>query len=235
MRRSRERYGTLKSEIESNLFPVQAKPTVADSPVRKVSKIDFPKPEKQKPMVKAEKQTPETNSEVGGGQHRYLQSIIKRVGENNGFVATIEKPVFGGIGKVDVALENEHYKIACEIAVTNTVDYELQNIQKCLASGFDKVTVISSDTRHLGNIRKAAETIITGGQLSKVYFLEPENFNLFLDNLRIEFDTSKNDRSKVKGYKVNAQFKQTSEAETDARKQSVFDTISNFIKRKGKK
>jgi len=57
--------------------------------------------------------------------HRYLQSIIKRIGENYGFVATLEKEVFGGIGKIDVALKNESCKIACEIADTNPTQFLL--------------------------------------------------------------------------------------------------------------
>lgn len=224
---SRDKYGTAKNEVESHLFPAQVKPTVSDdSP-----KSEFQALKEQKSKIKTEKQPLETNSE-GTNEHRYLQSIIKRIGENNGFVATIEKQVLGGIGKVDVALENEHYKIACEIAVTNTYQYELQNIQKCLASGFDKVVVISSDTRHLGNIRKKAELIISPDQSAKVYFLEPENFHLFLENLESQKEEMK---TKVKGYKVNVGYKPSSEAETETRKQSVFEIISNLIKRKGKK
>ena len=134
-----------------------------------------------------------------------------------------------------MALENDHYKIACEIAVTNTVEYELQNIQKCLASGFDKVVVISSDTKHLGNIRKKAESLISADQLAKVNFLEPENFHLFLESLQGHSNTATIEETKIKGYKVNADFKDVSDLETATRKQTVFDIIKGVIKRKGKK
>jgi hypothetical protein len=167
--------------------------------------------------------------------HRYLQTIIKRIGENSGFVATLEKQVFGGIGKVDVALDNEHLKIACEIAVTNTVDYELNNIQKCLASGFDKVCVISTDQKHLANIRRKAESVISNEQLSKVHFLEPDNFHLFLESLNNQTQTVQSKQAKVKGYSVNVNFKEQTELETETRKQTVFEVISNLIRRKGKK
>ena len=179
-----------------------------------------------------EKWLPEAPSE--GSEHRYLQGIIKRVGEQHGFVATLEKQVFGGVGKVDVALESESFKIACEVAVTNTVDYEIQNIQKCLASGFDKVAVISTDAKHLANIRRRAESLIASEQLTNVYFLEPENFHLFLDKLNTDSAVPPH-TGKVKGYTVNSGFKKTPKAETETRKQTVFEILSNVIKRKGKK
>lgn len=231
IRRSRERYGIPKSEVESNLFAVQVKPIIADVPAGEESKAVLPKTKDRKP--KFESRLPETVSEETN-EHRYLQQVTKRVSENYGFVATLEKSVFGGIGKVDVALENEHRKIACEIAVTNTVDYELQNIQKCLAAGFNSVVVISADAKHLGNIRKKAEVAISADRLAKVHFLEPEIFHLFLDGLREQSDIPATDKTKIKGYKVSARFKQSSEAENHARKQTVFDILSNFTKRKGK-
>ena len=139
-----------------------------------------------------------------------MQGIIKRIGENSGFVATLEKQVLGGIGKVDVALESERMKIACEIAVTNTVDYEVQNIQKCLASGFEKVAVISTDTKHLSNIRRKAEAVISETQMAKVFFIEPNNFHLFLESL----NQQGNGENKIKGYTVKAEFKEMSEVES---------------------
>jgi hypothetical protein len=238
-RHSRENYGTAKSEVEASIFTLQTKPsiqpmtdTVKADDSEQIPSADVSKTKNQKPKSKAEafESVPASSNE-----HRYLQSIIKRVGESYGFVATLEKQVFGGVGKVDVALENEVLKIACEIAVTNTVDYELQNIQKCLASGFDRVAVISTDAKHLANIRKKAETVISAEQLSKAHFLEPDNFHLFLDSIQEQFNTKASQETKVKGYKVNVGFKKTTEAETATRKQSVFEVISNFIKRKGKK
>lgn len=227
---SRERYGTQSNEIEANLVPLQSKILLSGE----ATKSEVEEPKKQKSKAGVEKQLIETVSEETT-EHRYLQTIIKRIGESGGFVSTLEKPVFGGIGKVDVALENESYKIACEIAITNTVEYELQNIQKCLVSGFDKVIVISSDAKHLGNIRKKAESVISTNQLAKVLFLEPENFHLFLDSLKMQSDIPKTNKTKVKGYKVNARFKQSSEADIKTRKQTVSEIVSNLIKRKGKK
>ncbi|MDX1479638.1 MAG: hypothetical protein R3301_18125, partial [Saprospiraceae bacterium] len=65
-------------------------------------------------------------------EHRLLQEFIKKVGEERNFKAIIEAPVNDGAGKIDVALHHDHIRIACEVSVTNTPEYELHNIQKCL-------------------------------------------------------------------------------------------------------
>lgn len=221
VRHSRETCGTSKAEVEAGLFGMQAKPVITDIPVNEVPTVGIQKPKQQK--VKAEKQPLEKGSEATNG-HRYLQSIIKRIGENNGFIATTEKQIFGGVGKIDVALENEHYKIACEIAVTNTAEYESQNIQKCLASGFEKVVVISEDARHLENIRKRAESVISNEQTARVHFLEPENFHLFLESLNRQTDTPITEKAeKVKGYRINVGFNEISASGAETRKQTVLE------------
>ena len=239
VRHSRERYATPVSLVEADLFPAMATPAV--EPMASISKTMHSAPMPNAENVVAERKTKvvfeklmvETTSD-NGNEHRYLQGIIKRVGEQHGYIATLEKQVFGGVGKVDVALESEDLNIACEIAVTNTVDYEVQNIQKCLASGFDKVTVISTDAKHLANIRRKAESLIASEQLFNVHFLEPENFHLFLEKLQKD-SAAPLEKGKVKGYTVNSGFKETPKAETETRKQTVFEILSNAIKRKGKK
>lgn len=232
LQNTRENFSKPKVEVEAELMsgrPIAKESVEAKSkkPVQteNVTAIAVEPTEKSETVNTAKDNQTESS-------HRYLQSIIKRIGENYGFVATLEKQVFGGVGKVDVAFENEYLKIACEIAVTNTVDYELQNIQKCLASGFDKVAVISTDTKHLASIRRKVESIISTEQLSKVHFLEPDNFHLFLESLSIQQEQRE---KKVKGYTVNIGFKKQSEAETQTRKQTIFEVITNLIRRKGKK
>lgn len=227
---SRKLYAKPKSEIEDELMshgPAKQEqpPTISEKNIQIKSEVLS---QTAKPFVQFETALFEKDIQTDNA-HRYLQNIVKRIGENSGFVATLEKQVFGGVGKIDVALENESLKIACEIAVTNTVEYELQNIQKCLASGFDKVAVISTDAKHLVIIRRRAETVISESQLLKVYFLEPDNFHLFLDSLNQQSNTE----NKIKGYTVNVGFKETPEKEADSRKQTVFEILSGVIKRKG--
>lgn len=113
---SRKTYAKPKAEVEKEL---------------RVKTNSVEKKEKPKSNIPVKK-------EPAQNQHQYLQSIIKRIGENYGFISTQEKQVFGGVGFVDVALEKDNLKIACEVANTNTVNYEFQNIQKCLSSDFKR-------------------------------------------------------------------------------------------------
>lgn len=232
---SRRKYAATKAEVEAALFPAEMKSreTVIDAITDTKPAISI---ERKPEQVKAAKDSPKSPVEAVSeptNEHRYLQNIIKRVGESYGFIATLEKQVFGGIGKVDVALESGQLKIACEIAATNTVEYELNNIQKCLASGFDKVVVVSIDAKHLANIRRKIEAIISSEQFAKAHFLEPENFHLLLEKLQADSTALPSD-GKVKGYTINAGFKETDEAEAETRKQSVFEILKNAIRRKGK-
>lgn len=236
---TRENFAKPRSEVETEMLSIRP---ITQAVVEIEDKSDTEKTA-QAGKAAAKEKTPEIdentenkiiteNEAQADSSHRYLQGIIKRIGEAGGFVATLEKPVFGGIGKVDVALESEHLKIACEIAVTNTAEYELQNIQKCLASGFEKVAVISTDAKHLANIRRKVESIISAEQLEKAHFLEPDNFHLFLESVS---DQKINNESKIKGDKVNVGFSEVANEETEIRKQTVLAVLSNLIRRKEKK
>lgn len=226
---SRTNYGMAKAEVEAELKSRRQDAATKESKgkTKAVEVVpDLPLQSNAQTETKSDKPLP-----VESGEHRYLQNIIKRISESKGFVATIEKEVFGGIGKIDVALENENTRIACEIAVTNTTEYEVQNIQKCLSSGFDRMVVISSDTKHLQNIRKRAELVLSPVHLSKVYFLEPENFHLFLDSIAT-VEISASEPAKVMGYSIKTSEKRLSETESDSKKSIIRDILSRVIKRK---
>lgn len=164
----------------------------------------------------------------GTQQHRYLQSLVKRMAESRGFLATIEKEIFGGIGKIDVALENDIRKIACEISVTNEPDYELKNIQKCLAAGFVPVVLISADGRHLEKIRQKAKENLSAEDFAKTEFLMPEEFHVWLENLETETSSSE---EKVKGFRVKVKLKSVDEQDRSTRKKAISDVVFGALKK----
>src|SRR5439155_11091472 len=123
-----------KGRAITKSLPQEPVPVKPERPIREKPKL---KPEEPPPLGK------------GGQQHKYLQEMVKRLAEDKGFKATIEKPVLGGKGSIDVALEKNGRLIACEIAVSTTSGWELGNIQKCLAAGFEIVLVISPEKKNL--------------------------------------------------------------------------------------
>ena len=152
---------------------------------------------------------PNTPPDSDTQSHRYLQSLVKRMAESRGFLASVEKEIFGGAGRIDVALESGNRKIACEISVTNAAEYEIKNIQKCLAAGFDPVVMISADRRHLEKIARRAADDLAASDLEKTLFLAPEEFHSWLEN----FDAGNSaPEETLKGYKVNVKLKSVDEA-----------------------
>ena len=220
---SRKRFGRPRTDVEADLKANRLE-IVRNDDKKKVTS----KGEREVPKAAPPPKEVVAVNEVG--EHRYLQNIIKRIGESYGFIATLEKEVFGGVGKIDVALESEKYKIACEIAVTNTPDYEVQNIQKCFGAGFDRMVVISTNARHLKNIQKKA-AILTPDQIERLHFLEPENFHLFIESLTRQ-NSNDVESPKVKGYKVTTSFKEVSESENSTKRNVILDVLSRVVRRK---
>ena len=163
-----------------------------------------------------------TTGEVS--EHQYLQKIVKRIAEKYGFIATVEKQVLGGIGRIDVALENGVIKVACEVAVTNTVEYEVQSVQKCLSAGYDQVIVLSVNEQHLNEIERAAASTIGADHIVKVAFLKPDNFHLYLDRLCSDNPDVSGDL-KVKGYEIHTSHADVTTSAAEVIKETIIEIL----------
>jgi hypothetical protein len=164
----------------------------------------------------------------GGRQHKYLQDMVKRLAEDKGFKATIEKPVLGGKGSIDVALEKEGRLIACEISVSTTSEQELGNIQKCIAAGFEIVLVISPEKKNLTRIRQQAESSLEKGTIKNIRYLTLEEFLTFLDEEEAKAATKE---TTVRGYKVKVKYRPVDEAEKKTRRRVITQTIVQAMRR----
>lgn len=99
--------------------------------------------------VRAESHAQPAVSRVAGAEsayHRDIQIMIKRMAESYGLRAEIEKPVSDG--RVDVSIECEGLRIACEVSVSSA-DYEHVNCLKCFSAGYDKVVVIATNQKKI--------------------------------------------------------------------------------------
>ncbi len=85
----------------------------------------------------------------GGAHHQELQAVIKRMAESYGFQVQIEKSVLDGAGSVDVSMEKETLKIAAEVSVTSSADYETKNVLKCLSAGYNYACVVVSNQKKI--------------------------------------------------------------------------------------
>ena len=104
----------------------------------------------------------------GGRHHRELQAVIRRMAETYGFEVEIEKSVLEGAGSVDVSLEREDLKIACEVSVTSQADYEAKNVLKCLAAAYDYAVVVVSNQKKLPALSAKLRSEIPISEQAKV-------------------------------------------------------------------
>jgi hypothetical protein len=161
-------------------------------------------------------------------QHRYFQVLIKRIAEDKGYKATIEQPTADGAGRIDVALERNGKKIACEISVTSTPEQELKNIEKCLAAGFEKVILCSPERKILQSVKDLVSQSISEADLKRAYFFQPDELFFFLEEAAAA-ESSKEDR--IKGYRVRVQYQPVKESEKKVRREAVAQVMLQALKR----
>jgi len=199
---SRTNYCRRNSEIEENLNDQllksgEQKPTIKEVILQEskeeVSKEKTDIGEKSKEYLETYIEKEEIR------EHRYLQTFIKKIAEQRGFKASIEEIVENG--RVDVSLVKDSIKIACEIAVSNSVEYELKNIEKCMNADYSFVCVVSKDEKHLERIKEK------NLDRKNVYFLTINQFTEFLDALAVNEINEQIVVKRIRGYRVKVNYR----------------------------
>lgn len=203
---TRERYSIRISEIEEDLNlslsdHVEQKPIITVEVLKQKEEVLIAKSdieEKGKEYLENFKEKEEVR------EHRYLQTFIKKIAEQRGFKASIEETVENG--RIDVALVKDSIKIACEIAVSNSVEYEVKNINKCLNAGYSDICIISKEESHLGKIKEKAIGEIK--DKSRIFFFTPNQMTEFLDSL---VENEEKQVKRIKGYRVKVNYRAIAE------------------------
>jgi hypothetical protein len=164
-------------------------------------------------------------------QHRYLQSLIKRIAEEKGYRAVIEASTPDG-GRVDIGLEQGGKRIACEISVTSTDEQELSNIEKCLRAGYDTVILCSPERKNLERVRAFVTRKANEADREKLLFLQPEELFSFLES---QAATLAGKEERVKGYKVKVQYQALDEDAKKVRRDAIAQVILQSIRRQKEK
>jgi len=251
---SRERYGRRREEVEAELLSelprtathppkeelwerAKSMPSPLASPPVATRREERPRPTQpdgvSRPVAPAKRGAPARVPREpvlpgrGGPEHKYLQQLVKRLAEDRGYRAIIEKPILGGAGSVDVSLEMGESKIACEISVTSTDRQEFGNIGKCLAAGYEKVILLASDTKALKRVKESVSPELDAEALERVLFLLPDEFVSYLES---EEAGAAALEETVRGYKVKVQYKAVEEPEKKARKQAISQVIFGALR-----
>lgn len=163
----------------------------------------------------------------GGSQHKYLQELIKRWADANGWKATIEKPILDGLGSVDILLERDETTVACEIGVSSTPDHELQNVQKCLSAGFNCVVSVIPEVRKLRKMSELLETLSQEGH-SQAFARSPEDL---FDLLNAFGNQQQPQSTSVRGYRVSVGKTPTRSAADSAKRGALAKVVANALSR----
>lgn len=172
--------------------------------------------------------TPEYVEDKAQSTHRYIQALIKRMAEDRGFRAIIEEPTPDGSGRIDVGLEQNGKKIACEVSVTTDEEQEFHNIEKCLSAGYNKIIVCVPDRKKLDKIKTYATKKLSSSDQEKILYFEPEALFVFLDE-QVAQQVVKEER--VKGYRVKVQCQPIDESERNKKRESVAQIVLRSIRR----
>ena len=170
---SRSFYARPRREVEEMLVPV---PAPEESPDEHTP----PAPRDAERSTPVNKRVADTGLPGRGGvQHKHLQALVKKLAEDRGFEAEVEKSVLDSHGHIDVALTFADVRVACEISVTTHVAHEVGNLTKCLAAGFSYAMLLSTDERILALAR---DEIQASGD-DRVRLLTVDQFPAFLDDV----------------------------------------------------
>jgi len=203
---------------------IQEKVQVSETPIEKesASTIKREKVKYQRPALEGK----------GGAQHKYLQNMIKKIAEGKGYKAIIEQPTPDGKGSVDVGLEGNGKRIACEISFTSTDVQELGNIEKCLNAAYDIVILCSQEIKTLEKVKNLASEKLEESDLKKVLFFQPEELYFYFEK-EAAGQAGKEDR--VKGYKVKIGYEPVKETDKKIKRESVGKLLLDAFKKRKEK
>ena len=215
------------SSAEAAPTPPPGPPPLPPTLAIKESVVEYVVQPPSEPSAKALRSSRETATLGRGGQeHKHLQRLIKQWAEGMNWQATIEKPIAGGGGCIDVALEKGDRMVACEICVTTPVEKEVANVEKCLRAGIGTVVSVASDAKRLGKIRDAVTKRLGANDLCKVHFLDPDG----LFRLVEEMDAAAASQEKrTKGYKVKTLYHAAEKGAKTARKRDISEAVVESI------
>lgn len=237
---TRARYGTAKGDIEKELSAglgdLKTAEPLADEPATPKS-VSSPVPEEPKtePKEISDEYIEATKAKLvekkEETEHRYLQNYIKKMAESRGYAARLEEPTLDGQGRVDVHLERNGKRIACEVCVTTDVAWEVHNMQKCLNAGYDLVVDCSNDKKTITNIQKAVSKGFSKAEQQKIQISSPEDFFAYLDEELIKEASTE---TRIKGYRVKVEYNQVSDEEMRHKKSTVSGAVLKTTKKKDK-
>jgi hypothetical protein len=202
--------------------PTRVEPRLVFEPVVVPPPRDIPVPVARKPV-------PEVRAAgKGGPKHKYLQALIKELADQHGLKATIEAPLEGGAGQVDVLIERDGVLAAVEISVTTPVEQERENLRKCLDGPYPRIAVVLAKSKTAQNrYRTALLDGLTAIEQGRIAVLTPEELPDFVSSLT---PPEASPETIVKGYRVRVVQAASSPDEQKARRERLAEVIARSLR-----
>ncbi|AUP79122.1 type IV secretory system conjugative DNA transfer family protein [Flavivirga eckloniae] len=235
----RKEYGTPKKQVEDLLVSMlpslkttsyKKKPPIKEKLIIPNETINEVPEQKPKSLPSAipddvkDKLFKEENESLEIRTHTYLQSMIKKLGQDRNYIATTEYPTKDG-GRIDIVLEKDGLKIGFEISETNKPAYEVKNIKKCLKAGCIPVVMVSKNKKHLNVIEKLATKELSTKDKTLVQFIQPDMIPKILDAFVIQ---PQKQEEIVKGFRIVTEF----ENEESTQIKNIKSRLTKLFKKK---
>jgi len=147
--------------------------------------------------------------------------LIKRLAEERGFRAIIEDAASDG--RADVVLKKDNLTVGCEISITTSVEHEIANLTKCLASGFTRILFVSPDRKRREKIASWAKD---HSNQTPIDVVSPEEIVPSLDQLDAGPASSE---TIVRGYKVKVTRQAITPADVAGRRAAIAQVIARSL------
>ena len=240
---ARERFATPKTEVDalirsmmSSGMPTGSEREEDETAVRPGRKRKATEREDEETLFQSPPVAPPTLPKPANEDltiHEGLKESLTTAAEELFYTVTREHPVLDGAGRVDLVLVRGSRSVACEIAITTTVEWEVGNITKCLKAGFEHVMVVAPKRERLEKIETAATDALKKTELKKVRFLLPEELVAQLDKwARLDPEGGEVERAKPRKQKLQLQDPNMIEAQRRQREKEMLDELARTMKKK---
>ncbi|HZT34720.1 MAG TPA: hypothetical protein VFA15_02280 [Nitrososphaera sp.] len=124
-------------------------------------------------------------------------------------------------------LSKDGRKIACEITVTTGKEWELGNVKKCLAAGYETI-LVSADERYLKSLSRFIAGQLDASQRERLRCLSPEGLINYLNELQVG---SESKEETVRGYKVRVKRANSDPVEMKTRREAIAKILAKSARR----
>jgi hypothetical protein len=130
--------------------------------------------------------------------------------------------------------------IACEIAVSTTIDHEVGNVAKCIKASFPHIAVLAVNEDRLAKIAAAVTASLGAEATARVGYFLPDAFLAWLKALPPPAPPNQPTApapvtTTVRSWKVRANYPQLTPEEAKAREDAAIKMLAESMKKPGRK